>query len=230
MEGFLFGAPGDQIRTLGSTKIFRENNKRSYPNVQERVVTLIADPFVSDAAIVIFIGGCLDRYSQIVSSYRKSFRLQNPHHTTFCFEHDQPEEIISAVITAKTGTVVTSISLIGHSWGAITAIKVANGLAEKGIIVDQVITIDPVARRRISVGSSSTRWINVNAAPAISNGWNGDYYATLGGKWGDWPRDKATVHYWAPCHHNEFASLVEYVSVHGKCALDCLTGSSTAES
>ena len=191
---------------------------------------LIPDFRASNRAIAIFIGGFLDRRSQIVSDYRKSFRQKSPNQTTFYFEYDQYEEIISAVISAKTGAAVTSINLIGHSWGAITAIKAANVLAQKGIIVDHVITIDPIARKRISLNSNATKWINVNAAPATSNGWNGDYYGTLGGKWGDWPRGKATVHYWAPCHHNEFASLVEYVSVNAKCALDYLTGVDRVES
>jgi pimeloyl-ACP methyl ester carboxylesterase len=171
----------------------------------------------------IFIGGFLDRFSRIVLDYRRAFRQSFPNHTTFYFEHDQCKEVVSAIMTAKTRNAQCSINLIGHSWGAVTAIRAANCLAEEGIIVSKVITIDPVAHRRIRVMSKESSWINVNAAPALSNGWNGDYYATLGGKWADWPRDKATVHYWAPCHHNEFASLFEYVALHGKCALECLT-------
>ena len=183
-------------------------------------------PNLASGIVDIFIGGFLDRRSRIVCDYRKFFRLNNPHHTTFYFEHDQCKDIIAAVISARTGTAVTCINLIGHSWGGVTAIAAANELAEKAVNVTQVITIDPVARKRICVSSTATRWINVNAAPATSNGWNGDYYATLGGKWGDWPRDKAAMHYWAPCHHNEFAGLIEYVSVHGKCAAAYLTESS----
>jgi pimeloyl-ACP methyl ester carboxylesterase len=179
--------------------------------------------------IDIFIGGFLDRSSHIVSCYRKAFRQNYPRQTTFYFEHDQLKEIISAVLIAKTANAVSAINLIGHSWGAVTAIRAANTLADKGISVDQVITIDPVGRRRISVMANTTAWINVNAAPATSNGWNGDYYATLGGKWGDWPRGKARVHYWAPCHHNEFASLLEYVELGGKCALNYLASAGRIE-
>jgi pimeloyl-ACP methyl ester carboxylesterase len=151
-----------------------------------------------------------------------AFRRRYPHHTTCYFEYDQFEEIVSAVLAVKTGNAVRTINLTGHSWGAVTAIRVANQLAAKSVHVDHVITVDPVGHRRISVAASTTAWINVVAAPAVSNGWNGDYYATLGGKWGDWPRGKALVHYWAPCHHNEFAGVLEYVAVDGTCALNYL--------
>ncbi|MES2626790.1 MAG: hypothetical protein V4628_16000 [Pseudomonadota bacterium] len=188
------------------------------------------DIIASSRVVDIFIGGLFDRNSRIVSSYRKGFQIRHADHTTFYFEYDQHKQIIAAVMAAKVGNPAGVFNLIGHSWGAITAIEVANTLAENAIVVDQVITIDPVARKRISVLANATAWINVNAAPALSNGWNGDYYATLGGKWDDWPRDKATLHYWAPCHHNEFASLLEHVALHGKCALDCLTKPGSVES
>lgn len=172
----------------------------------------------------IFIGGLLDRSSCIVFNYRKMFLRAFPARTTFYFEHDQRREIIATIMAAREGHAACKFNLIGHSWGAVTAIRAANALAAKGIDVEQVITVDPVSRTRIAVMSRSTAWINVNAAPATSNGWSGDYYANLGGKWNDWPRDKATVHYWAPFHHNEFASLFEYVSLDAHCGLHCLIG------
>ena len=175
----------------------------------------------------IFIGGFLDRLSRIVTSYRKAFSRKYPDHVTCYFEHYQYAEIIAAAMLARSGNAVASINIIGHSWGAVTGIKVANALAANGVIVDQVITIDPVARNRVSVLARATSWINVTAAPATSNGWDGDYYATLGGRWADWPHDKAAVHYWAPFHHNEFACLLEYVSLDAKCALSCLTRAHT---
>jgi pimeloyl-ACP methyl ester carboxylesterase len=191
---------------------------------QEQIMTSPPGLPAPSGAIAIFIGGFLDRSSRIVACYRKTFRRNYPRFTTFYFEHDQLREIISTVSTAKTANTVSAINLIGHSWGAVTAIRAANRLATKGINVDQVITIDPVGHGRISVATSTTAWINVNAAPAASNGWNGDYYAALGGKWGDWPRGKACVHYWAPCHHNEFAGLLEYVALDSQCALSHLIG------
>jgi len=180
------------------------------------------DGFGSNRVVNVFIGGLLDRSSGIVRAYQKSFSLRYPHHTSFYFEHDQCREVISCVKTAVADNAAGSINLIAHSWGAVTAIKAANELAREGIKVDQVITIDPVSRKRIGVTDKSTRWINVNAVPATSNGWNGDYWATVGGKWDDWPRGKAAVHYWAPCHHNEFASLFEFISLDAHCALHSL--------
>jgi pimeloyl-ACP methyl ester carboxylesterase len=179
--------------------------------------------------IAIFIGGSCDRFSRIVFNYRNVFSRKYPRHVTYYFEYDQLKEILVTVLAATAEQQPVSIHLVGHSWGAVTAIKAANQLAEKGVNVDQVITIDPVGRRRISVTANATAWINVNAAPATSNGWNGDYYAMLGGKWGDWPRGKAKVHYWAPCHHNEFASLLECVALDGECALNYLTGAARIE-
>jgi pimeloyl-ACP methyl ester carboxylesterase len=187
------------------------------------------DMLASRRVVDVFIGGLFDRVSRIVFCYRKRFHSNYPQHTTFYFEYDQQKEIVAAVIAARNGHPGEIFNLIGHSWGAVTAIEAANELRNKGIDVDQVITIDPVSRKRTGVTATATTWINVNAAPATSNGWNGDYYATLGGKWNDWPRGKANVHYWAPCHHNEFAGLVEYVALHGKCALDCLAESGKAE-
>lgn len=185
-------------------------------------MTLSPEHAVASAPIHIFIGGFLDRSSHIVCNYRKMFRQVYQRHTTFYFEYDQCREIIAAVVMARTADPAASIKLVGHSWGAVTAINAANQLAAKGIHVDHVITIDPVGRKRVGVAASATAWINVNAAPATSNGWNGDYYALLGGKWDDWPRGKASVHLWAPFHHNEFGGLLEYVALDGECAFNCL--------
>lgn len=192
-------------------------------------VTSTSETFTSRAN-VIFIGGFLDRFSHLVMNYSEYFRCAYPEYDTFYFEHDQRRQVVAAVAAIKAAAPTAPVTLVGHSWGAVTAVKAANELARQGIEVEQLVTIDPVSRKRVSVLAKATAWVNVNAAPATSNGWNGDYYAALGGKWGDWPRGRAAVHYWAPCHHNEFTGLVEYVSLHGQCALDCLAGSRKAES
>ncbi len=197
--------------------------------MSSETLDLFPDQLPAPGTVDIFIGGLLDRSSRIVSYYQKAFRIKYPHRTAFYFEHDQHKEIVSAVKTLVACKAVGSINLIGHSWGALTAIIAANELGKEGISVDQVITIDPVSRKRVGVITSATKWINVNAAPATSNGWNGDYWAIVGSKWDDWPRGKAAVHYWAPCHHNEFASLFEYVSLDAHCALDCLLSADRTE-
>jgi hypothetical protein len=181
-----------------------------------------SDRLVSRRVVDVFIGGLFDKTSRIVAAYCKRFHRSYPHHTIFYFEYDQHQEIIVTVKAVKAGGAAGVVNLIGHSWGAVTAIKAANELARNGINADHLITIDPVSRKRIGLTTSVIKWTNVSATPATSNGWDGDYWAILGGKWHDWPRGKATVHYWAPCHHNEFASLLEYVSLDAHCALDCL--------
>src|SRR5687767_8513636 len=115
----------------------------------------------SHRVVDIFIGGLLDRNSCIVCNYRKIFHRRYPDHTTFYFEYDQPKEIIAAVMAAKTGCPGGVFNLIGHSWGAITAIEVANALAKKGVNIDKVLTIDPVSRKRGSLAKGTTKWLNL---------------------------------------------------------------------
>lgn len=179
------------------------------------------------SALDIFIGGFLDKYTGLVVLYRQAFGKQHPDRTTCCFEHNQRRQIIATVSEAKAANPRLVVNLVGHSWGAATAVKVVNELSKRGLDIDLLITIDPVCRRKLGVDSAVTRWINVNAAPATSNGWDGDNYATLGGKWGHWPtrcsaRHGNAEHCDAPFHHNEFTALFEYAPPGASSALDYL--------
>lgn len=50
----------------------------------------------------------------------------------------------------------------------------------------------------------STTWIDINARPDSSNGFEGDAWATMGGKWGEWADGKADIYHNTPFHHNQF--------------------------
>jgi len=55
------------------------------------------------------------------------------------------------------------ISLFGHSWGAVGIISVTNELNELGIVVDTVVTLDPVSRvekSNMQLDNPSTRHLN----------------------------------------------------------------------
>ena len=101
------------------------------------------------------------------------------------------------------------------------AVDVAATLNSEGISVDTLTTIDPVSWSwsRSAVGENVGQWVNVSAAPSISNGFAGDTWARIGGKWNNG--------YPAPFHHNEFGSMMDWTRPGGQSPKSTLLNSNS---
>lgn len=115
------------------------------------------------------------------------------------------------------------INLIGHSLGGSTVALASNELAFKGIMVDLLVTVDPVgfplSKRKPDV--KALHWINFNATPKNSD--KSDLIAFMGGKWGQWPENKATEHYNVPFNHRDFEGIMKFKYKNGNCAQSLLS-------
>lgn len=211
--------PGIFLNTLPGTSASAAVSRAS---ACDAAATTTAVP----TALDIFVGGFLDKYTGLVIGYQRAYGEAHLQRNTCYFEHHQGRGIFALVTAAKAADPQLVVNLVGHSWGAATAIRVSNALARRGCDVDLLITIDPVCRKKLAMESATTRWVNVNAAPATSNGWRGDRYASLGGKWGNWPARCNARHCDAPFHHNEFATLFHYAPAGASSALAQLLQSS----
>lgn len=170
----------------------------------------------------VFVGGAMDGTSRIVASYRDAYAAAYADRASSYFEWDQGSTAIEAILAARRNNKCEPINIIGHSYGGSTAASISRALKEAGIDVNLLITVDPVGRIWSRGPGAAGTWANVNAAPSSSNGFTGDAWASLGGKWGDWPKGKANPYYEAPFHHNEFGSMLEFVPPGGKSALQLL--------
>ena len=170
----------------------------------------------------VFIGGFGDRFSGIVSGYRKAFAAEHPERRTASFHWHQGSRAMAAIRAVRAREPHEPIHVIGHSYGAATAVALTRALHALGIDVALLITIDPVSRVRPRGPARATRWINVNARPMSSNGLRGDWWSAWGGQWRGWPQVRAHAHCDAPYHHNEFTGLFEFVPPGGRSARDLL--------
>lgn len=179
----------------------------------------------------VFIGGAMDGSSGIVSTYQKQYQKSYPERSSRYFEWDQGGEAVDAIKATKGKKKCEPINIIGHSYGGSTAASISRELKAAGINVALLVTIDPVSRIWSRGAGAAEVWVNVNAAPTTSNGFSGDRWAALGGKWDDWPAGIADSYYEAPFHHNQFADMLEYETPDGRSALeDLLESESTDES
>jgi RHS repeat-associated protein len=176
----------------------------------------------------VFVGGAMDGTSRIVASYQQAYSIAYPGRSSSYFEWDQTNQIIEAVQAARRKNKCEPINLVGHSYGGSTAASVSRALKAAGIDVNLLVTVDPVSRIWSRGAGAAGTWVNVNAAPSSSNGFSGDSWATLGGKWGDWPNGKASSHYGAPFHHNEFGRMFEFAPPGGSSALQALLDANTS--
>ena len=158
--------------------------------------------------IDIFIGGAADGTTRIVGNYQALYQRNNPERKSIYFEWGQATDILQIIHEIRKNNPCEPINLIGHSYGGSTAASVSQVLTAEGIKVDLLITIDPVSRIWTRERGNAALWVNLNATPAQTN--SSDTIATIGGKWGDWPSDKANIHYDAPFNHADFKSLFEF--------------------
>ena len=169
----------------------------------------------------VFIGGGGDSFSAIVRSYRGDFAREFSDRKTDYFGWGDSAGILDAIRSTRRDNPCAPINLIGHSWGGDTAVDVAAALNADGINVDSLATIDPVSWpwSRSAVGENVNQWINVSSAPSSSNGFAGDAWARIGGKWNSG--------YPAPFHHNEFGAMMDWTPPRGQSPRNILLNSNS---
>lgn len=170
----------------------------------------------------------MDGTSRIVASYQQAYATAYGDRASSYFEWDQASKVIEAVQAARRRNKCEPINIVGHSYGGSTAASVSRALKAAGIDVNLLVTVDRVSRIWSRGPGAAGTWVNVNAAPSSSNGFSGDSWAAMGGKWGDWPNGKANTYYEAPFHHNEFAKMLEFAPPGGRSALQVLLDSNTS--
>jgi RHS repeat-associated protein len=182
----------------------------------------------SNGLLDVFIGGAMDGTTRIVASYQQAYGLAHSNRSSLYFEWGQASNVIDAVRRARGKNKCEPINIVGHSYGGSTASSVSRKLKAAGIDVNLLVTVDPVSRIWSRGSGAASSWVDINAAPGSSNGFSGDTWAALGGKWGSWPDGKANSYYEAPYHHNEFEDLFEFAPAGGKSALQALLDSDSS--
>ena len=161
--------------------------------------------------VLVFVGGAGDnRLNGGVRTYvDRSFRQAFPRSRFERLDwfHAGP---LARLVQAQPTT--ARIRVVGHSWGADTAARLAARLGEAGRRLDLLVTIDPVGRRvddaflrRVRAGA--VRWFNVNATGGAAYH-PSDTVAWVGGAWNHRPRRYADLCLDAAVPHSHFGAMM----------------------
>jgi pimeloyl-ACP methyl ester carboxylesterase len=156
---------------------------------------------------VVFIGGAGDATSGIVRSYYNQFIALNPGLIVRYFSWTQYQAVINYLRTVGSAP----ITIVGHSYGAATAVKVTAAAPKTlGRNIDLLITVDGVSRfsgRNFSgAAAGSDRWVNIVAdRQGVSSG---NRIANLGGTWGNAPGQSADSNISVVGNHEDFGKLL----------------------
>lgn len=175
--------------------------------------------------VVLFIGGAADAQFRPVQGFFEQFEKVYPQSNTAYFSHEDRDLVLQRIAALPPGTQVT---LVGHSWGAQEAIRIAAERGAAGQPIATLITIDPVgngqsaallARARRGAG----RWINVQAT---GGGWSepSNLIARIGNRYGEAPRTYATEFIQAPEIHANFGRMLQSRIAGGGTIADLLFG------
>lgn len=143
--------------------------------------------------VKLFIGGLGDAwFSRIIARYAADYAALNPgcecsYHSWYALR------AVRARLAALPAD--AHVTLVGHSYGADTALHAARARA-----VDVLIGIDPVGRLRpawATVRPHARLWLNIRAEPSSANRTTDDTIAAIGGKH---PRPPAPGQPGAPDH------------------------------
>jgi hypothetical protein len=156
----------------------------------------------------IFVGGLDDETRRPVAGYVDNFRRAHPDADVHYFSWTDTDGILNAIRSTPPGT---ERYVIGHSWGANSAGFAIGYMAPTGIHVENMLSIDPVARN-VEVPPDGFRgavdkWINVTATPSGPPD-RSDAIAAIGGRGGRFPLDRADVNYNVDAHHAEFTRMM----------------------
>jgi pimeloyl-ACP methyl ester carboxylesterase len=160
---------------------------------------------------LIFVGGAGDnRLNGGVRTYvDRHFRVAFPRSRFGRFEWFQAVRLLRHVEAQPPGT---RIRIIGHSWGADAAARIAARIGQSGRRLDLLVTVDPVSRRvddaflaRVKAGTA--RWFNVNATGGPSYH-PSDTVAWVGGAWRHRPQGHADLCVDAAVPHSHFGAML----------------------
>ena len=170
--------------------------------------------------VYIFVGGYRDDVDKNVwNYYHDEFEPKHPGQA-FYYSWDAGEAIKSFIKGLPDGT---PVNLIGHSWGADTAAKIAAAPDGK---ISTLITVDPVSRPLpgfAAVRSHTKVWIDVNAKPTDHSNLS-NIVAGFGGDWGNGPNGAATTYIEAVENHAEFTKMMRTEGPDGRTPEQMLLG------
>ena len=165
---------------------------------------------ISEVDPVVFVGGAGDStLSYNVYSVYQRFMQLNPSIVTKYFSWDQTDNIVAYLKTVGNAP----ITLIGHSYGADTAAKVAAFAMETlHRTINLLVTVDPVSRFGLTehmfarIAAGTDRWVNITAMPETPN--RSDLVAAIGGKWPASANAYADDSYTYNTNHNDFEGML----------------------
>lgn len=194
------------------------------------LVNTSAAPEPERRVVVVFVGGGGDRWlngpvSQFFRTTQDSPNFAGVE--TRHFDHDHQGRIERFIRAQPQGT---SVRLIGHSWGANTAAKVAGNLGRDGLSVDMLVTVDPVgnndAERPAAIQAAragARRWINVRATGGSLLDPD-NLVAAAGGAWGRDAQGVADEFIEAPVSHAAFGRMLGARLPNGRTLVEEATG------
>ncbi len=102
-------------------------------------------------------GGGTGIVAQLVQ-YRKK---QKPYIETIYRGHEQEDAIFKEIKLKIEENPELVVNITGHSWGGHTSFKLANRLAVEKILINELITLDPVSMTAFSRIYNFKKWVNV---------------------------------------------------------------------
>ena len=170
-----------------------------------------------EGPVDVFIGGAGDFKTKLVKRYQEAFEARHKTRSVFYFEHTKFGQALSVLNTLPAGQ---DINLIGHSYGAATAVRLAKN-SDKTI--NTLIGVDPVNKLIVSKGpkvlKDVRRIVMVTATGTENRLYDGNTIALVGRVFGggvptSFKHDIALqIH--APFAHYNFDALMEYKNPKG---------------
>ncbi len=207
--GAVSGTPGGAYSNFLKDKLgFEYNYSNPFGSFRVQVKTGVQTR-IEDVDPVVFIGGAGDATFRNVRSVYEQFVRLNPNLIARYFSWTQEQAIVNYL--ASVGS--APITLIGHSFGATTAIEIAADASTTiNRTINLLITVDPVGRfvstrDLVNAAANTDRWVNITSNPLSRD--RTDEVAFIGNKIGDRVSDYADVSYWATgMHHGEFYGML----------------------
>ena len=170
-----------------------------------------------EGPVDVFIGGAGDFKTKLVKRYQEAFEARHKTRSVFYFEHTQFGQAQSTLDALPAGQ---DINLIGHSYGAAMAVRLAKNTDK---IINTLIGVDPVNKLIVSKGpkvlKDVRRIVMVTATGTENRLYDGNTIALVGRVFGGgvpktFKHDTALqIH--APFAHYNFEALMEYKDPQG---------------
>ncbi len=174
--------------------------------------------------IDVFIGGAGDRKTRLVERYQVGFKGGHKDRSVFYFEHTQFGKALSVVNALPPGH---QINLIGHSYGAATAVKIAK---KTNRTIHAIIGVDPVNKliflRGQKMFENVRRVVTIKATGTENRLYDGNFIAQLGRVFGGGVpaifESPAALEIEAPFAHYNFEALMHHRGQNGLSASSIL--------